>query len=372
LTEANGFRALNTYRFAVIGSGRGAARRPAARPRAGLTVVSVGVHAPASVDRSAAPPHLPLADAVLAAVASGEAGAPGTPTASGAAGAARDTGAAGTPGAAGVIWLTVPDDALRVVAREVAEVLRGARHPDVECFVVHSSGLGALSLLAPVQSPGVHTLSLHPLQTFASVGPASGAAGPASGADVLSGVPFAVTAGDAQAAAFGRALVERLGGVPFDLPDTAKPLYHLAAAVASNLLVALESQAAELMNQAVGAGAATSATQAAVDPQGLALLGPLVRTTLANLLRLGPERALTGPVARGDVSTVRAHLALLAGFPPRFAAAYRALSLQALTLAAPRLDDENVRALQELLEPPTRLQPRGVAAARAPERKAST
>ena len=62
-----------------------------------------------------------------------------------------------------------------------------------------------------------------------------------------------------------------------------------------------------------------------------------------------PAGALTGPVARGDVGTVRAHLRLLARRAPRFADAYRALSLRALTLAAPRLDDEQVRALRALL-----------------------
>ena len=59
---------------------------------------------------------------------------------------------------------------------------------------------------------------------------------------------------------------------------------------------------------------------------------------------------LTGPVARGDVGTVRAHLRLLESERPRLAAAYRSLSLEALALAAPRLDDEQVRTLKSLLE----------------------
>ena len=53
------------------------------------------------------------------------------------------------------------------------------------------------------------------------------------------------------------------------------------------------------------------------------MLAPLLRTTLANLLERGPAQALTGPVARGDVGTVRAHLRLLDGQAPRLAAAYR-------------------------------------------------
>ena len=76
----------------------------------------------------------------------------------------------------------------------------------------------------------------------------------------------------------------------------------------------------------------------------------LLETTLKNLLQSGePAFALTGPVARGDIGTVRAHLRLLDRESPRLARTYRALSLEALTLAAPRLDDEQVETLQELL-----------------------
>ena len=71
---------------------------------------------------------------------------------------------------------------------------------------------------------------------------------------------------------------------------------------------------------------------------------------MKNLLSSGdPAHALTGPVARGDVGTVRAHLRLLDRESPRLARTYRALSLEALSLAAPRLDDEQVRTLKDLL-----------------------
>jgi predicted short-subunit dehydrogenase-like oxidoreductase (DUF2520 family) len=125
---------------------------------------------------------------------------------------------------------------------------------------------------------------------------------------------------------FGTWLAERLGAAPFVLADEAKPLYHLAAAVASNLFVALESEAAAH------------------------LLDPLVATTAANIAARGAAQSLTGPVARGDVGTVRGHLALLDEQAPRFADTYRALSRQALHLAAPRLDDETVLTLRDLFD----------------------
>ena len=69
-----------------------------------------------------------------------------------------------------------------------------------------------------------------------------------------------------------------------------------------------------------------------------------------NLLQSGePAFALTGPVARGDIGTVRAHLRLLDRESPRLAQTYRALSLEALALAAPRLDDEQLVTLRALL-----------------------
>jgi predicted short-subunit dehydrogenase-like oxidoreductase (DUF2520 family) len=227
-----------------------------------------------------------------------------------------------------VVWLCVPDDAIAGVARRVAGALPAA--PAAPVTVVHSSGLGSLALLDDARAAGARVLGLHPLQTFA---------GGAPDPQALAGVPFAVTAADADGAAVGRALVRRLGGVPFDLPDDAKSGYHLAAAVASNLLVALESEADDLLAAAAGL----------MPAQANELLAPLVATTVANLRETGPEGALTGPVARGDVGTVRAHLDLLAHRSPRFVETYQALSLQALALAAPRLDDETVRALRALL-----------------------
>jgi predicted short-subunit dehydrogenase-like oxidoreductase (DUF2520 family) len=231
---------------------------------------------------------------------------------------------------ADVLWFAVPDDAIGEVAAKAAATLRTAdrQTPAGSLLAIHSSGLGSLALLAPLRTAGADVLCLHPLQTFAGGGPQ---------AEALVGVPMAVT-GEGQAAAAGRRLAERLGARPFALPEANKPLYHLAAAVASNLLVALESEAAELMRAASG------------EQDGLQLLGPLVRTTVENLLAQGPEQALTGPVARGDVSTVRAHLALSDTQSPRLAAAYRALSAQAAALAAPRLDDETVRTFHRLFE----------------------
>ncbi len=284
-------------RICVIGPGRLGLTLVASLRQAGLAVPAVVASPGVALDPAADPPRLALSDAVAQ---------------------------------ADVVWIATPDDAIEGVAHDVAAAL--PRPLERPVAAVHSSGLGALALLAPLRGHTAGILSLHPLQSFAAPGDAA----------ALRGVPMAVTGDTPGDLELGTWLAERLGCRPFVLADDAKPLYHLAAAVASNLFVALQSEAGELAAAATG-----------LEPGDAArLLATLVATTAANLAARGPAGALTGPVARGDVGTVRAHLELLAEQAPRFADTYRALSLQALHLAAPRLDDEAVHALRELLDRP--------------------
>ena len=287
---------IDAYRFSVIGPGRLGSTLLAGLLGAGLTVTAVGVHADDDTSLFDGIPHLRVRDAALQADA---------------------------------WWLAVPDDEIYTVAGRIAEGMQGARRPgSPQPLAIHSSGLGSIHLLKPLFEQGVRVLCLHPLQTFAGE----------PRAELLRGVPCAVTAHEERDLQLGEELAARLGMKPFRLDDERKTLYHLAAAIGCNLLVALESEAKRLMDEATR------------DGQGLQHLAILLRTTMDNLLVSGdPARALTGPVARGDVGTVRAHLRLLDRESPRLAATYRALSLEALTLAAPRLDDEQVATLRELL-----------------------
>jgi predicted short-subunit dehydrogenase-like oxidoreductase (DUF2520 family) len=213
----------------------------------------------------------------------------------------------------------VPDDEIYTVAARLAASLPATRRGGHTPLAVHSSGLGSIHLLKPLFEQGVRVLCLHPLQTFTGE----------PRAEVLHDVPCAVTAHEERDVQLGEVLARRLDK---------KTLYHLAAVVGCNLLVALESEAKRLMDAATG------------GEDGLDHLALLVSTAMTNLLSTGdPAQALTGPVARGDLGTVRAHLRLLDRESPRLARTYRALSLEALTLAAPRLDDEQVRTLEDLL-----------------------
>jgi predicted short-subunit dehydrogenase-like oxidoreductase (DUF2520 family) len=287
---------IDAYRFCVIGPGRLGSTLLAGLLEAGLTVSAVGVHGDDDTNLIGAIPHVRVRDAALEADA---------------------------------WWLAVPDDEIYAVAGRLAEALPATRRPGApQPLAVHSSGLGSVHLLKPLFDQGVRVLCLHPLQTFAGE----------ANAELLQGVPCAVTAHEERDLLLGEELAGRLGMRPFRLADEQKTLYHLAAVVGCNLLVALESEAKRMMDEATG------------DGRGLDHLRALLQTTLTNLLDGGePAYALTGPVARGDVGTVRAHLRLLDRESPRLARTYRALSLEALALAAPRLDDEQVETLKELL-----------------------
>ena len=170
------------------------------------------------------------------------------------------------------IVLCVPDREIEVAARAVA----GAA-----TFVGHTSGATPLGALAPAQRAGAQAFALHPLVSV-----------PGDGAR-FEGVGCAVAGSTPAALAFVEATARRLGMSPFAIDDEQRAAYHAAASIASNFLVTLEA-AAEALLAATGLDAA----------HGRALLAPLVRSSVENWAALGPRRALTGPVARGDEATI--------------------------------------------------------------------
>ena len=222
-----------------------------------------------------------------------------------------------------VLILAVPDDAVTALAAELAaEGSVGPRH-----IVLHLSGLldrGALSPLAP---SGAALGSFHPLQTIAD---------PAAAPERLAGA-YAALEGDPRATEIGEQLAETLGMVPVRLSAAGKAAYHAGAAMVANYTVALFSVAERL------------ARDAGVPPETAARLYlPLLGGVVANL-HSGAAAALTGPVRRGDVQTIQAHLAVLSGADARL---YQLLGAEALRLArqaglSPELADRVEEALRE-------------------------
>lgn len=182
---------------------------------------------------------------------------------------------------ADLVLLAVPDEAIADVAGRIS----------IGPWVAHVSGATSLTALDPHE----RRFSVHPLQTLTAD----------RGPEQLDGAWAAVTAETDEAAAAANWLAETLGLRPFPLADAEKPLYHAGAAMASNFLVTLYRAAARLLEE----------TDA--PPEALV---PLMTRTIENGF------ALTGPIARGDWSTVEAHLNALAERAPDLVPLYRALA----------------------------------------------
>ena len=178
---------------------------------------------------------------------------------------------------ADLLVIATRDAAIAPVAAAVA-----AAAPEVES-AVHVSGLTSVAALDPLRSRGVQTGSFHPLQTLPT---------PSAGAARLAGAHIAVTAEGPLRSRLER-LAGDIGATPFLLEDRDKPLYHAAAAAAANFPLAALAMAQDLFAEA---GVPWDAAR------------PLVEAVVANAFELGPRAALTGPVARGDVTTVAAQL----------------------------------------------------------------
>lgn len=195
------------------------------------------------------------------------------------------------------LLLTVPDDMLgNVVSMLTAS---GAIRPGQ--YVVHTSGRHGLEILAPALAQGARGIAMHPAMTFT---------GTALDLPRLSGCIFGVTA-DPDERDLAERLVHDLGGVVMWVDESRRTLYHAGLAHGANHLVTLVAQAMELLGAA-----------GAEDPA--ATLRPLLTAALDNALAEG-DSALTGPIVRGDVNTVRAHLAELARSAPDTLPSYVAL-----------------------------------------------
>lgn len=230
-------------------------------------------------------------------------------------------GAQPLPPGTSILLLAVPDSRLAEVAYDVAAA--GPAPPG--CAAFHLSGALSTDVLMPLHMSGYTLGSIHPLQAVAD---------PWQAADRLIGSAFAI-AGEPAALAAARRLVDALGGNALVVPPAQRALYHAGAVVASNYLIAVLSFAVRLFSEA-----------GIPEKDAVPALLPLVRGTLDNLEKLGVASSLTGPVARGDVDTVRLHLVRLSGHDRSL---YCALGRELVQLARINgLDEQRATELESL------------------------
>lgn len=229
---------------------------------------------------------------------------------------------------AGVVFITTPDDAIQSTCMAIAE----HKGFDSKSVVIHCSGALSSEILLSARKCGAVVASLHPLQSFATV----------AQAETLMPGAFCAVEGDAAALPVVRKLVTDIGGVLMEITPGAKILYHAAAVAASNYLVTVMHLALEL-DRAAGMPP---------DVSFRALL-PLIKGTLGNIGAKGIPEALTGPIARGDVETVAAHLETIKERVPSLLTLYRTLGLCTVDLAKAKgtLGKEAAQRLTALLGP---------------------
>ena len=245
-----------------------------------------------------------------------------------------------------LVLLTVPDDALADLVSGLARL--GAWQPGQ--IVVHTAGAFGTDVLEPARAAGVIPLAIHPAMTFTGTSLDLGR---------LVGCTFAVT-GPRPVLPIGQALVVEIGGEPVVVAEEARPLYHAALAHGANHLVVLVAQAAQALAAAgverpdrvlgplLGAALDSAVGGAASAPSGTAVGSSGVAS-------------LTGPVVRGDVGTVAAHLAQLGALAARepgaadIAPTYRALARAATAraLLGHRISTDRAQELLDLLAEPS-------------------
>jgi predicted short-subunit dehydrogenase-like oxidoreductase (DUF2520 family) len=281
----------------VVGAGRVGAVLAAALARAGHRVVAVAAVSKPSLERAAR--LVPRARILPA-----------------------DEVAAG----ADLLVLAVPDDALAGLVAGLASTDAVGRGT----LVAHTSGAHGIEILEPLTVRGALPLALHPVMTFT---------GTEVDLERLDGACFGVTTSETLRPV-AEALVIEMGSEPVWIAEELRATYHAGLAFGANNLVTLVAEAADLLGRA-----------GVENPQRM--LGPLLGAALDNSLRHG-DRALTGPVARGDAGTVASHLAAIRSRAPEATAAY--IEMSRLTaeraLAAGTLSAERASELLHVLATP--------------------
>ena len=222
-----------------------------------------------------------------------------------------------------MVFITTPDDAIPAVAGQI-HWRRGQ-------YVLHCSGALSLDVLEPARRDGAATGSLHPLQSFASIDQA---------VNNLPGSTFALEGRDPLLSLLNQ-IVSLLEGRAIVLKAGDKALYHAAAVFTSNYTVTLLEMAAKLWES-------LGIPQAEAVP---ALL-PLLRGTVNNIESTGLPACITGPVARGDLDTIRKNLEAIAASCPSLLSAYKEMGRQTIPIAvaSDSIDEEKAGMLRGILD----------------------
>jgi len=214
------------------------------------------------------------------------------------------------------ILLAVPDGALPAVAGQLSK-LRALKFKKL--FAVHCSGVQAADVLEPLRRRGALVASMHPIQTFPSDRHAH------HRRTALRGIYYGIE-GEPEALARTKRLVDDLEGKAVIIGKEMKPLYHVVCVMASNYMLVFLNAIEELTKMLN------------VQPGWTEIFGPLMTATMENAVRQTAAASLTGPIVRGDLSTINLHLRALSRYAPEFLPLYTMGGIEVARIASTRGD----------------------------------
>lgn len=231
---------------------------------------------------------------------------------------------------ANCILICTPDDVINSVC---SDIFKDKSKDFKNYYAIHFSGSKSLEVLNSARAAGAEIASIHPLKSFASIEEAIKS---------LPGTIFGVTYSSTESKKMAEFLVKSLGGEIIEVENNKKPLYHAAACVASNYLVTLINYAV-LIHKKMG-----------IKPEdSLKGLMGLVEGTVSNIKKMGTEKSLTGPIARGDIGTIKEHVkSFNEFFSKEDSALYRMMGIETSKIAHQNkwIKESTVEELKEILK----------------------
>lgn len=231
---------------------------------------------------------------------------------------------------ANCILICTPDDVINSVC---SDIFKDKSKDFKNYYAIHFSGSKSLEVLNSARAAGAEIASIHPLKSFASIEEAIKS---------LPGTIFGITYSSTESKKMAEFLVKSLGGEIIEVENNKKPLYHAAACVVSNYLVTLINYAV-LIHKKMG-----------IKPEdSLKGLMGLVEDTVSNIKKMGTEKALTGPIARGDVGTIKEHVkSFNEFFSKEDSALYRMMGIETSKIAHQNkwIKESTVDELKEILK----------------------
>jgi len=187
-----------------------------------------------------------------------------------------------------VIFISVPDNQIKMTADKIAHYSLNVRNS----LFIHLSGAENISKLSALQRMGAFTASFHIMQTF-----------PSKRIIKIEKCYASIETKNKLAERFLFRLAGDLKLKPFKLSSNDKIRYHLAGVFASNFLVGNIFNSEWIFD----------IKKSKIHYSNFDLLSPIIKSTINNIDKLGSSKALSGPIERGDLATIKKHVKALRG-----------------------------------------------------------